>query len=468
MKFKKIMIYILIFVLCFGLTACGDGISNKDLQKIFVENGLSQSEVKDVKIEKVINLENDIGGLDSGKDNKLILVSYDNKYAKVIVNIKTNNLIDTITGYIPLNAVSYEIQCSDLDTNIKDVLVYKKYLEKYGVGCLENQEYAIEYLREITGKNGIIDTERARKVISNSNTEVFSNIDSADDITILFENDNAVPMYYIGTETEMVYNWWSLWPEYQYEMVKASLDRNTLSRIAAMYGQPYVMQTVWVALDKDLNRLGTYDSFEDAKTKLLSKNTNETNTPKSGTVIVYKVNLSNKKTNTLDVVKEMIALRLKNMGYDDVTINIKDSDKIEVTLPTQDNIEDFAKTLISSSNLKLTDYKENVLLTDTDIKKVSVEQDTDNSPYYILLKFTKEGKSKFKKATSEVAKIAPPNNHINIVIDNSIISSPTITQEIDTDSCMISGKFSQEEVKDFERQINYAINKPEIEILETR
>ena len=66
MKFKKIMIYILIFVLCFGLTACGDGISNKDLQKIFVENGLSQSEVKDVKIEKVINLENDIGGLDSG------------------------------------------------------------------------------------------------------------------------------------------------------------------------------------------------------------------------------------------------------------------------------------------------------------------------------------------------------------------------------------------------------------------
>lgn len=73
----------------------------------------------------------------------------------------------------------------------------------------------------------------------------------------------------------MVYNWWSLWPEYQYEMVKASLDQNTLSRITAMYGQPYVMQTVWVALDKDLNRLGTYDSLKDAKAKLLSKNKND-------------------------------------------------------------------------------------------------------------------------------------------------------------------------------------------------
>lgn len=57
MKFKKIMIYILIFALCFGLTSCGYGVSNRKLQKILVENGFSQSEVKDVKVEKVINLE---------------------------------------------------------------------------------------------------------------------------------------------------------------------------------------------------------------------------------------------------------------------------------------------------------------------------------------------------------------------------------------------------------------------------
>lgn len=277
MKLKKIMIYILTFVLCFGLTACGDGISNKDLQKIFIEYGLSPSEVKDDKIEKVINLENDIEGLDSSNYNKLILFTHDGKYVPVIVNTKTKKLTDIVTGFVPLNVVKEEIWNMGKDINIKNVAILKKYIERYGINGLEEHEYAEEYLREITGKGGIIDTEKAREVISNSTTQIFSNIDSADDITILFKDDNAVPMYYIGTETEMVYNWWSLWPEYQYEMVKASLDQNTLSRIAAMYGQPYVMQTVWVALDKYLNRLGTYDSFEDAKTKLLSKNTNETN-----------------------------------------------------------------------------------------------------------------------------------------------------------------------------------------------
>ncbi len=275
MKFKKIMICILIFALCFCLTSCGDGISNRNLQKILVENGVSQSEVEDVKVEKVINLENDIKGLDSSDYNKLILFNHDNKYIPVIVNTKTKKLTDTVTKFVPLNAIYDELQVSDLDKNIKNMLIYKKYLEKYGLGCLENAEYAREYLREVTGKNGIIDTAKARKIVSNSAAQTFPNIKSADDITILFEDDNAVPMYYIGTETKMVYNWWSLWPEYQYEMVKASLDQNTLSRIAAMYGQPYVMQTVWVALDKDLNRLGTYDSLNDAKNKLLSKNKND-------------------------------------------------------------------------------------------------------------------------------------------------------------------------------------------------
>lgn len=465
MKFKKIMIYILIFVLCFGLAACGDGISNSKLQKLLRENGYNY---ESAKVETILDLNDNVNGLDNSNKNKLVLINNNGYYGLAVINTETNKVTIPALGYTPLNVVQQEIWNMGKDINIKDVAILKKYIERYGINGLEEKEYAEEYLREITGKNGIIDTEKAQSIISSSTMNIFPNISSNDEVTVLFEDDSAVPVYYTTQSNIMAYNWNGIFPENVYNIWKASTDSRTQQTMMALYGQPYLPKTVWAVVDSDLNEVGTYDSLEEVKTKLLSKNTNETNTPKSGTVIVYKVNSSNKKTNTLDVAKEMIALRLKNMGYDDVTINIKDSDKIEVTLPTQDNIEDFAKTLISSSNLKLTDYKENVLLTDTDIKKVSVEQDTDNSPYYILLKFTKEGKSKFKKATSEVAKIAPPNNHINIVIDNSIISSPTITQEIDTDSCMISGKFSQEEVKDFERQINYAINKPEIEILETR
>ena len=45
----------------------------------------------------------------------------------------------------------------------------------------------------------------------------------------------------------------------------------------ALYGQPYLPKTVWAVVDNDLNEVETYDSLEEVKTKLLSKNTNETN-----------------------------------------------------------------------------------------------------------------------------------------------------------------------------------------------
>ena len=464
MKFKKIVSYIIIINLCFILSACKNGMSDKALQKIFIENGYSLSDIEDLKVVKVINLENDIEGLDNSDDNKLVLVSKDDKYANVIVNTETRTVIDTVMGFAPLNAVSDEIQCADADTNIKNCIIYAKYLKKYGVDCLKNIEYATEFLREISGKDGVIDTEKARKAISNSTADIFPNINSADDVTVLFEENNAVPMYYIGAETEMVYNWWSLWPEYQYEMVKASLDRSTLSRIAAIYGQPYVMQTVWVALDKNLKKQGTYDSLEDAKNKL--QNTNKS---KSGTTIVYKINSSDTKTDFIDVSKEVIASRLKDMGYDSAEINIKDSDKIEVIISPQDNIEAIAKMLISGTNLQFTDHNKNVLLTDEDIQKATAEQDTENNSYYILLKFTKGGKAKFKKATSEIAKLAAPDNQIDIAVDGAVISTPTVTQKINSDSCTISGNFSSEEAEKIKNMINFAINnKDSIEVLETR
>lgn len=79
-------------------------------------------------------------------------------------------------------------------------------------------------------------------------------------------------MYYIGTETKMAYNWNGVFPENVYNIWKANADSRTQQTMMALYGQPYAMRTVWVALDKDLNRLGTYSSLNDAKNKLLSKN----------------------------------------------------------------------------------------------------------------------------------------------------------------------------------------------------
>lgn len=459
MKIKKITICLITFLIIISLSACGNNLSDRRLREILNENGY---EFESSKIETILDLKKDTQGLDRSDNNKLVLVNNDDCYGFVIVNTETKKLVVPIFGYIPLNVVQQEIWNSDKDTNVKNIAIFKKYIEQYGVNALENKEYAEEYLREITGTNGIISTEKAKNIISNSTMKIFPNIKSNDDVTVLFEENNAVPIYYTMQSSEMVYNWSSLWAENYYDFVRSSLDKNTLSRIAAIYGPPYVSKTVWAVVDSDLNEVGTYNSLEDVKKELL-QNTKT----KSGTTIVYKLHSDNPQ-NDIQTAKEKLMDSLKNLGFVNAKTEIKGDDKIEVTLPMQDNITHMAEMLnFSDKALKFTDYKKNILLTGNDISAVSAGQDESGS-YYIKLNFTKQGQDKFKQATSEVSQIPIPNNYIQIMIDDNVISAPHIAQEINTDSCTINGDFTQDEAESLETQLHAALCEFSLEIVETR
>lgn len=405
MKFKRIISYITIFVICLTLSACGNGLSNRKLQKILKDNGYNY---EFAKVEKILDLNNNVKGLDNNGSNKLVLISYNGNYTFAVINTKTNKLNVPIFGYIPLNAVKQEILFNiGKDINIKDISIMKKYIEKYGINAFEDKEYAEEYLREITGINGIIPTATAQNIISNSTMKIFPNIKSNDEVTVLFEEDSAVPMYYAMQSSEMVYNWSSLWPEYQYEFVKASLDRNTLSRIAAMYGPPYTAKPVWTVVNSDLKEVGTFNSLESAKAALLSKNKTNANT------------LSNEKDTSNQSAK-----------------NEQKTDDI---------------------GLRFTDYNNNTMLTGKDISSVRTEYDDNKNQYYIELTFTAQGRKKFKKATADIAKLSSPNNKLDIKLDGCVISSPSVSEEIDSDSCIISGEFSKENAESLAKQIEDAM-----------
>ena len=267
MKFKKIMIYILIFVLCFGLTACGDGISNRKLQKLLRENRYNY---ESAKVETILDLNDNVNGLDNSNKNKLVLINNNGYYGLAVINTETNKVTIPALGYTPLNVVQQEIWNMGKDINIKDVAILKKYIERYGINGLEEKEYAEEYLREITGKNGIIDTGKAQSIISSSTMNIFPNISSNDEVTVLFEDDSAVPVYYTTQSNIMAYNWNGIFPENVYNIWKASTDSRTQQTMMALYGQPYLPKTVWAVVDSDLNEIGTYNSLEDVKNKLLS------------------------------------------------------------------------------------------------------------------------------------------------------------------------------------------------------
>lgn len=406
MKFKRFISYITVFVICLTLSACGNGLSNRKLQKLLRENGYNYDSAK---VETVLALDNNINGLDDNGSNKLVLINNNGYYGLTVINIETNKVTIPTFGYIPLNVVQQEIWDMGKDVNIKNASILKKYIEQYGINGLENKEYAEEYLREITDINGIIPTATAQNIISNSTMKIFPNIKSNDEVTVLFEEDSAVPLYYTMQSSEMVYNWSSLWPERQYEFVKASLDRNTLSRIAAMYGPPYIAKTVWAVVDSDLKEVGTFNSLESAKVALLSKNKTNANT------------LSNEKNTSNQSAK-----------------NEQKTDDI---------------------GLRFTDYNNNTMLTGKDISSVRTEYDDNKNQYYIELTFTAQGRKKFKKATADIAKLSSPNNKLDIKLDDCVISSPSVSEEIDSDSCIISGDFSKENAESLAKQIRYTISK---------
>ncbi len=266
MKFKRIISYVTIFVICIALSACETGLTDKKLKKLLKDNGYN---LESAKIETILDLENGIEGLEDSDQNKLVLINNEGNYGLAVINTETDTVTVPAFGYTPLNVVQMEIWSMGKDTNIENADIMKKYIEQYGIHGLEEKEYAEEYLREITGTNGIISTDIAQNIISNSTMQMFPSINSNDEVTVLFEENSAVPMYYAMQSSQSVYNWDGIFSESVYEVWKASADRETQQLTEAMYGPPYVSETVWAVVDSDLNEAGTYKSLEAAKNKLM-------------------------------------------------------------------------------------------------------------------------------------------------------------------------------------------------------
>lgn len=268
--FKKLKIvtpYIVIIAMCMVLSACANVLSNGKLQSVLRENG---NGYETAKVETAVDLDNSDESSDT--QNKLVLVNNNGSYDVVIINTGTNTVTLPAFRYIPLYAVQQEIWKMGKDVNIKDIGILKKYLELYGItGLDENIENSEEYLREITGKDGIISTETARNAISNATTTMFPNVKSGGEVTVLFEENNAVPMFYTLQTSQMVYNWNSIFAEDVYRVWKASTDSQTQQVMQAMYGPPYVNKTVWAVFDREIKKVGNYDSLEEVKNKLASK-----------------------------------------------------------------------------------------------------------------------------------------------------------------------------------------------------
>lgn len=171
-----------------------------------------------------------------------------------------------------------------------------------------------------------------------------------------------------------------------------------------------------------------------------------------GSEIVYEAEIpsgtdSSAISSGMETAQTMLRQRLNSLGYTEANVYLSGSSSVVVEIPNVDDPEAAVQLLGTTAVIEFRDYLGNVILEGSDIASATASygQISENSAaqYFVSLKLTDEGYSKFVSATSEIAGYTDDNNYLAIMMDDEQISAPMVSAEykgvgIDTDSPIIT------------------------------
>lgn len=158
----------------------------------------------------------------------------------------------------------------------------------------------------------------------------------------------------------------------------------------------------------------------------------------------------------LEASRAIIETRLdqKNILDRDVTID-KDNGCIFVRFPWKSDETDFEpeKAIAELGGMALLTFRDpddNIVMEGKYVEKADSATDTQNPGQYLVqLALKPEGRRLFAEATERLV-----NQPIAIYLDDALVSAPTVQSKIDSDSCVITGKFTAAEAKSLADKIN--------------
>ena len=177
-----------------------------------------------------------------------------------------------------------------------------------------------------------------------------------------------------------------------------------------------------------------------------------------GSVISFEATKANPTEAEMDIVEAIFNARLMNAGYTEARIS-RNGGQITVEIPSVTNTDEAASLLGSTAKLTFRDADNNIVLDGaTDIKNAEyqygqVGSTASASEAYVQLTLTTDAVSKFADATRKAAAESEGRNYISIVMDEQIISSPSVKEEINSETCVISGNFTPETAQQLANQI---------------
>lgn len=138
---------------------------------------------------------------------------------------------------------------------------------------------------------------------------------------------------------------------------------------------------------------------------------------------------------------EVFRRRVDGMGLTEPIIVREGEKRIRIELPGVEDAEQAINTIGKTAQLQFVMPNGEVVVSGAEVSKAEVMIDSRNNQPFISLEFNSEGSRKFADATRQ---LAPGNEPLFIVLDDEVISSPIVNEEIPNGQAQITGQFTIE------------------------
>ena len=167
----------------------------------------------------------------------------------------------------------------------------------------------------------------------------------------------------------------------------------------------------------------------------------------------------------MDATVTIMRNRLTSAGYTEANITRQGSDRIRIEIPDVQDPNEILNIVGTPAHLEFLDPHGEVIMEGKDIAKAAPMMGTNEdgaTMYYVDFELNEEGAAAFAEATA-----AHVGEVISIVLDDTVISAPTVNEAITEGKGMISGQFSQQEVINLANLIMSGALPLDIELIES-
>lgn len=151
---------------------------------------------------------------------------------------------------------------------------------------------------------------------------------------------------------------------------------------------------------------------------------------------------------SMKAAMDVLERRINSLGVSEPVIQQDGDKRIIIQIAGETDTEKARELVGKTAVLKFVDGAGNIVLEGADVERAAVTQGA-GSAYQVALKLKGEGPAKFAKATRE--NLGKP---IAIMLDDEVISAPTVESEINNGEAVITGNFTVEEAQELSQLIN--------------